>query len=74
MGLTDMKCPECDGQMVAGTITVGQPWWGWIRPSVYHLYFQQSGGRDAVVKHGETRKGYRCPKCQAIVISGEASA
>ena len=68
-----MKCPECDGEMVSGTMTVDHPlpWWFPFRRTPAHLYFQDTHGRDAVLKYGEIpRHGFRCPKCQALIITG----
>jgi len=73
-----MRCPLCDGKMQSGSAEISRSATGALFDLVAHgvaatsrfyLYFTADGGGDsACVDH--SRRVYRCPECEALLISG----
>jgi hypothetical protein len=75
-----MKCPLCKASMASGSAKIARSTGGVILdavtggvldlfPSPSHLYFTADGAGDSTcVDH--SRRVWRCPQCEALLISG----
>jgi hypothetical protein len=83
-GVFVMKCPECQAEMRAGTTKITWSTLGHVAEvagvffgdtggSQQYLYFYPADGTESVCVFDGTRGAFHCPKCQAVVISGQGA-
>jgi len=70
---TKMKCPECgNGEMLEGEFALKKPMSDWLffGMGFSDLCFLRPGEKKRIVmQNGAIRRGYRCEKCKALVIT-----